>query len=185
MPVDYSKFNNIADSDEDEPAPRPSAGGSQQAPPARPAPRLSDDDPRAEIEKLKAEKRRAREAREAAEAAAGTDKPAEAEPSPEPEPAAPAEPAESEPLALLRKAEGLQEQLAAGMAREGVELKEIAAMNGLVGQLQGLLDSISIGDLEEGAERDGARARRKKLNAFVETAMPELAALRSKAAAAT
>lgn len=185
MPVDYSKFDKVVDSDDEDAAP---SSKPREEPRAAPAPSYNNDNPRAEIEKLKAEKRKAREAREAAEAAAGGGKAAE-EPTPEPPPAAPTEPAESEPLALLRKAEDIKAQIVSGMATaegalqsgEPVELKEITNMNGLVGMLQGLIDSISLGDLEEGAVRDGARARRKGLNAFVEDAMPGLATLRSKA----
>ncbi|KAG8469377.1 hypothetical protein KFE25_005832 [Diacronema lutheri] len=193
MPVDYSKFDKVGDSDDDTAAPARPHQPPQQEARAAAAP-VASDDSRAEIDKLKAAKRKAREEREqreAAAAAAGGGEPAAVPPPAAPTPAPTDEVVESEPLALLRRAEAIKEELATGMAtfEEALtsgeaELKDISTMNGLVGKLQGLLDSVSLGDLEEGAERDDARARRKGLNSFVEEAMPALSSLRSKAAAA-
>jgi hypothetical protein len=60
----------------------------------------------------------------------------------------------------------------------------VTALSGQVGKLQGLIDEVSIGDLEEDA-RDAARARRKKLNAAVEDELtPAVAALRKATSAA-
>jgi hypothetical protein len=188
MPVDYSKFDKIGD-DSDEEKPKASSGptAEQRAEAAaRAAMASSSDDPRAEIDKLKAAKRAAREAREAREAAEGGSKPEEEETAP----SAPVNVAstEAEPLLLLRKAEGIQLEIKSGMstaeaaliAGEKVDVSEISTLNGLIGKLQIAIDSISIGDLEEGEERDAARARRKVLNAFVEDVMPEVQALRKK-----
>jgi hypothetical protein len=188
MPVDYSKFDKIGD-DSDEEKPKASSGptAEQRAEAAaRAAMASSSDDPRAEIDKLKAAKRAAREAREAREAAEGGSKPEEEETAP----SAPVNVAstEAEPLLLLRKAEGIQLEIKSGMstaeaaliAGEKVDVSEISTLNGLIGKLQIAIDSISIGDLEEGEERDAARARRKVLNAFVEEVMPEVQALRKK-----
>lgn len=60
----------------------------------------------------------------------------------------------------------------------------VTALSGQVGKLQGLIDEVSIGDLDEDA-RDAARARRKKLNAAVEEKLtPAVAALRKATSAA-
>mmetsp|Transcript_9589 Transcript_9589/g.28036 ORF Transcript_9589/g.28036 Transcript_9589/m.28036 type:complete len:191 (-) Transcript_9589:325-897(-) len=187
--VDYSKFDHVGSSDEEGAADNQRAAAEAAKQAAMRAPPV--DESRSEIERMKAEKRAQREAREKAEAAAGG-KPADetvavASADQEPQP-----PAESEPLMLLRQAEGIQASMKAAMATieaclaqsESVELTAVSSLNGLLGKLQGIIDSVSVGDLEEGAERDGARARRKALNAFAENVMDELAALRKKVIAA-
>ena len=189
MPVDYSKFDKIGDDSDDEKPKGPTAEqqrAAAEAAAARAAMSPSNDDSRAEIDKLKAAKRAAREAREAREAAEGGSKAEEAEAAP----VAPASAAsaEAEPLVLLRKAEGIQLEIKSGMSTaeaslasgEKVDIAEISTLNGLIGKLQIAIDSISIGDLEEGEERDAARARRKVLNAFVEDVVPDVQALRKK-----
>ncbi|KAK3273674.1 hypothetical protein CYMTET_18095 [Cymbomonas tetramitiformis] len=202
MPIDYSKFDNIVDSDEEtDAAPPPSgsaptytaeqraaaeaaAASARQPPPA--------DDPRAEIEKLKAAKRAQRQAREAAE---GTKEET-------PEVVAPkveeqAAPAEQGPLEMLEAAEKLQADILAEIsAVEGALQKlvikdseaqtatqlldRVTTMNGNVGKLQSNVDLIMIGELDDDV-REGAKARRKKLNrALEEELMPTVGTLRGK-----
>ncbi|KAJ1630016.1 hypothetical protein T492DRAFT_1006349 [Pavlovales sp. CCMP2436] len=193
-PVDYSKFDKVGDSD-DEVAPPPRPPPSEELP-SYTAP--SYDDPRAQIEKLKADKRAARVAREAAEAAAGpvegtAEKEVVVSVEAEAQAAAVAELELTGPLAMLVKAEGVKADIVSGVAGieadlstaqdEPIELGRVTALNGLIGKLQSLVDQISIGDLDEEA-RDAARTRRKALNAYVEDAMPVVAGLRSKVIAA-
>lgn len=198
--VDYSKFDHIGSSDDEEGGSRPGTKGSGPAAAAEAAANKSSapqqppvaDDSRSEIEKLKAAKRAQRQAREAAEAATGGPQAEEKPDTAPPPPKEDAPPAESEPLALLRQAEAIQAKIKETIAEvegslshsEKVELQVISSINGMVGKLQGVIDTVSVGDLEEGAERDGARARRKALNAFAEGVMPEIQAVRAKVIAA-
>lgn len=174
-PIDYSKFDKMGDSDDEQPP-------AKSAPPPRSHAAPPVDPSRAEIERLKAAKREAREARgvgteEASPAAAYADV-VEATP---------------EPLKQLDAAEALSAAMQTELAAVSAELraasvtsedraslaKRVTALTSQVGKLQDAVDSISVGDLEADA-RDAAKNRRKALNASLESQlMPDLSALRA------
>mmetsp|Transcript_66819 Transcript_66819/g.139253 ORF Transcript_66819/g.139253 Transcript_66819/m.139253 type:complete len:203 (+) Transcript_66819:61-669(+) len=198
MVLDYSKFDNIVDSDDEE-----------TAPPAAPAPptytaeeraRLlaeaeaaaarasADTDPRSEIEKLKAERRAKR-------AAAGPQEPAAPAPvqAPEPEVQPEAEPVDDSPLARLDRAEKDAEAVATEASSVLAALKEgdkddackrAGGLAGKLGKLQNAMEEISIGSLDDEA-REAAKSRRKAVNKRIEDElMPACAACRVAAAKA-
>jgi hypothetical protein len=135
-----------------------------------------------EVEKLKAARRQANAAKRAAAeaAAAGRAEEATAPPTSGSPPPPPPPVADAGPLAQLSEAEAKAEALSAEMgacARELEVVREasaldglsrrVAACAGLVGQLQGLMDEIDLGELDD-ARRADARARRKAIHARVE-----------------
>ncbi len=186
--VDYSKWDNLEDSDEEKPkkaSPAPSAS-KQQEPPSSGG-FFNDEDPRAEVEKLKAKKRAERAAhemeREAARAANPDAAPAPSPaPAPAPAPAAavvpktPAEKvlsAEATMAAMLNEIAALtidlpSEKKDPELAAAGAAKHRLVALQGEVGRLQNMVDDISIGEIEDEVLREDMRGRRKKVNRWLE-----------------
>ena len=118
-----------------------------------------------------------------------------AEAAPAAEPTRAPEPVVEGPLAQLGHAEALRESMRhsivgcnaalaaySGTPESAAEIQAlVVALSGNVGKLQAAVDDVSVGDLEEGEVRDGARARRKALNATIEDELtPAVALLRKK-----
>jgi len=190
--LDYSKWDNLEDSDDETPAPVPAPSRapptSQQAPPDLSS--INIDDDRSEVEKLKAKKRTDRAAREAAKAKNPT--PESEKPFMEPVNLAPvvdtnaadAIQSSSQAEKQLTTAEGtlvsIQKEIADLTAEAPNKTDETApgmkkrtlALQGQVGKLQNSLDEIYLGELDDAA-RDAAKLRRKAINRLLEGALPE------------
>ena len=189
--TDYSKWDNIADSDDEKEKGKPAAA-SAPAPAAKSAPSsapppsggfFSDDDPRAEVEKLKAKKRLEKAERAAAAAANPQPAAATAAPAPAPAPVAaavapwtPAEKvvaAESTMELMLKEMSALALDLPAEktdpvLAAAGAAKHRLVSLTGEVGRLQNMVDDISIGEIEDEVVREEMRGRRKKVNRWLE-----------------
>lgn len=201
MVLDYSKFDNIVDSDDEETAPKAApaphtyteeerARLTANAEAAAAKAMSSSNDPRAEIERLKAE-RRAKSAAKAAAAPgdAAPVEPAAAQPEAQPEP----EPEADDPLSQLDRAEKAAEAIATEAssilaALEGGDkidaAKRAPGLAPMLGKLQNAMEEISIGSLDDDA-RVVAKARRMAINKRIEEElMPACAACRGAAAKA-
>ncbi|GMI38575.1 hypothetical protein TeGR_g5590 [Tetraparma gracilis] len=204
----YSKWDNLEDSDDESPAPAPAPAPAPSKPKAgTEIPNLAslnveEEDPRAEVEKLKAKKRAERLMREKAKAEAG---PAAAEPLMTPvEPPAPVQDANAAAAQQtstnaeqqLAKAEKDSNNIAADIAElellfeekvagklgspmgstaaEAQRIKSwVMGLQGEVGKLQNALDEIFLGEIENDEERAKAKERRKAVNKRLEGEYPE------------
>lgn len=203
MVLDYSKFDKIVDSDDEDAAPPAAAAPRTAAAPEIYTPEerarllaeaqaaaarasADPDDSRSEIEKLKAERRAKR-------AAAGPQTSAPASSAPEPEVKPETEPEDDSPLAALdraeKEAEAVSTEAASVLAafKDGdkdAACKRATGLGGKLGKLQNAMEEISLGSLDD-KEREAAKSRRKALNKRIEEElMPACVACRKAAAAA-
>jgi hypothetical protein len=193
----YSKWDNLEDSDDEQPpkpstthtsskpstASKPSPGGTPE-PPSMANINIDDDD-RSEVEKLKAKKRAERAAREAAKPAAEKEDEATFM-----EPVVAEAAVDTNAADAVQSSSNAEKQLAAAEATVKSIQAEIVALNtgpgvpkadnlkqrtlnlqGQVGKLQASLDEIYLGDLDDSA-RDACKQRRKKMNGLLENDFP-------------
>lgn len=201
--TDYKKWDKFAAEDDDEEAAPPAYSTAQRAAAeaeaaaraARAPPPPRDD--RSEIEKLKAARRLARETAAASAPAAGGGAAIASPPEPAPQAAATtavaADPvsrlvaAEAALASLRAESDAVRAGLSSSASADEVQalLGRVVAAQGGVGALQAAVDEIAVGELEDEAVRDDARARRKLLNRAVEDELiPKWTALRADALAA-
>ena len=181
--TDYKKWDKFVDDEETEvskpPTYTPAQRAAAEAEASRARASAPVDDSRSEIDKLKAARRLAREAAadSASPMAASTASAAPASCSNEAaRPEAPTDPvsriigAEASLAALRDEAAAVRLALAAAVhADEVIALvTRVVAAQGSVGALQAAIDEISVGELEDEAVQDDARARRKVLNRSID-----------------